>query len=432
MLSMGDLKTLAGIPDSKKKVNAAGKTGEMTYRVNKHTQDRVSLLGYGMMRLPQRNRRIDQDLVNQEVDYALEHGINYFDTAPVYGRGQSEIATGIALRRHPRDKYFIATKASDQGDHSLEAGKRMFQNSLERLQVDYIDYYLLHAIGGGNGLQTLNARFIDNGFLPWLCEQRDKGLIRNLGFSYHGDVKVFDWLLDHNDQFGFTFVQIEMNYIDWRHAGGGSSWKKDADAEYLYHKCEQVGVQCVVMEPLLGGRLAKVPQEFEEMMRAADPDDTPAKWAFRWVGSHPNILTTLSGMTTMQVLEENVATFSPLEPMTDEEMVLMERIANGMSGVPVIPCTACQYCMPCPFGVEIPKNFTIYNDAVNNKTFPQKGDADYKKKLKAFQKSYRNQLKKEEWATQCMECGKCLPKCPQSIRIPNQLARIVEFIEEKA
>ena len=188
------------------------------------------------------------------MDYALAHGVNYFDTAPVYGNGLSEVATGIALHRHPRKSYFVATKMSDRGDHTLEGGKKMFRDSLAKLQIDYVDYYLLHAVGSG-GLDKLNERFIDNGLLDWLCEQRDKGVIRNLGFSYHGDVRVFDWLLDHNEKYGFTFVQIEMNYIDWRHASlNKGGWKQDADAEYLYAKSEKTGVQNVVMEPLLGGQ----------------------------------------------------------------------------------------------------------------------------------------------------------------------------------
>ena len=426
--------------DYKKQVEPA--KGQMTYRTTPTTKDKVSLLGFGMMRLPtvpgkdekgENTEVIDQEQVNKLVDYAMEHGVNYFDTAPVYSMGLSERATGIALHRHPRDSYFVATKMSnfDNSVKSKAASMEMFNRSLKELQVDYIDYYLLHSVGGGKGMDTLNDRFINNGLLDWLCEQRDKGLIRNLGFSYHGDVKVFDWLLDNNKKYGFTFVQIEMNYIDWRHAGQGEGWKKDADAEYLYQKCERMGVQNVVMEPLLGGRLAKVPSEYEELMRAADPDDTPAKWAFRWVGSHENILTTLSGMTTMEVLQENVETFSPLQEMSEEEFDLMDRIATGMKGIPVIPCTACQYCMPCPFGVNIPGNFAVYNNAVNSGSFPKKGEDSYKKKVKALRDSFKKKLKSEELATKCMECGQCLPKCPQSIRIPNQMMRIVELIGEK-
>ncbi|WP_233247036.1 aldo/keto reductase [Prevotella sp. oral taxon 376] len=430
LASMGPISAFARslINQSGRSALMEGNPGGMTLRVNRHTGDKVSLLGYGMMRLPQKDGKIDQDLVNKEVDYALAHGVNYFDTAPVYGKDLSEIATGIALHRHPRKSYFVATKMSDRGDHTLAGGKKMFHDSLEKLQIDYVDYYLLHSVGSG-GLDKLNERFIDNGLLDWLCEQRDKGVIRNLGFSYHGDVSVFDWLLDHNEKYGFTFVQIEMNYIDWRHASlNKGGWKQDADAEYLYAKSEKAGVQNVVMEPLLGGRLAHIPEEYAKRLKAVRPEATPASWAFRWVGSHPNILTTLSGMTTMEVLEENVRTFSPLDPCTTSENELLAKIADDMSGLPVIPCTACQYCMPCPYGVNIPGNFTYYNKAINEGRFPDKKSPGHEVQLTDFVKGYKQTFKDSEWASQCMDCEVCLPKCPQQIRIPNQMSRIVELI----
>ncbi|MBR5060587.1 MAG: aldo/keto reductase, partial [Prevotella sp.] len=237
-------------------------TNTMTMRVNRHTGDKVSLLGFGMMRLPK-----NQDEVNKMVDYALEHGVNYFDTAPAYGN--SEVVTGIALKRHPRNSYYIATKMSNQNRrvHSFDESKKMYERSFERLQIDYIDYYLLHSIGG-SGMDEFRSRFIDNGLLDFLVKERDAGRIRNLGFSYHGNVEVFDWLVDHQDEYHWSFVQIELNYIDWRHASlGQGGWKKDADAEYLYNKLDKAGIQAVVMEPLLGGRLANVPEEFAKDLK---------------------------------------------------------------------------------------------------------------------------------------------------------------------
>ena len=400
---------------------------KMTYRVNRRSGDKVSLLGFGMMRLPN-----DQEKVNELVDYAIAHGVNYFDTAPAYGR--SEDMTGIALKRHPRDKYYIATKMSNQNRRAqrVEDAKAMYQRSFERLQTDYIDYYLLHSIGG-SGMDEFNRRFIDNGLLDFLVEERKAGRIRNLGFSYHGNVEVFDWLLDNDDTYHWDFVQIELNYVDWRHASLGSGgWKKDADAEYLYNKLEKTGIQAVVMEPLLGGRLANIPEEFAQQLKAQRPDNSIASWAFRWVGTLPNILTTLSGMNQMEHLIENVNTFSPLDPCTEQEKALLARIADGMSGYPVVPCTGCRYCMPCPYDVDIPGNFAYFNDAVNNKLLPlpDKSAADYASRKASFVDGYKKALTPAAWATQCMDCEECLKKCPQQIRIPNQMERIVELIKE--
>ena len=215
----------------------------MTYRVQHGSGEQISLLGFGMMRLPN-----NQDEVNQLVDYAIEHGVNYYDTAPMYMGGQSEVLMGNALARHPREKFFVATKMSNQNRRtwSFEESKRMYERSLERLKVDYIDYYLLHSIGGG--MDSLKGRFLDNGVLDFLLKEREAGRIKHLGFSYHGDVRDFDWLLDRQEEYHWDFVQIQMNFLDWRHASMRGGRRTDADAEYLYGKCEKMGVQCVVME----------------------------------------------------------------------------------------------------------------------------------------------------------------------------------------
>ncbi|MBO4826288.1 MAG: aldo/keto reductase [Prevotella sp.] len=400
----------------------------MTYRVQHGSGEQISLLGFGMMRLPN-----NQEEVNQLVDYAIEHGVNYFDTAPMYMGGQSEVLTGNALSRHPRDKYYVATKMSNQNQRlwSLEDSKNMYYQSFQRLKVDHIDYYLLHSIGGG-GVEALQGRFIDNGLLDFLLKEREAGRIRHLGFSYHGDVSAFDWLLDHNDDYHWDFVQIQMNFLDWRHASlNKGGWKKDADAEYLYNKCEKLDIQNVVMEPLRGGALGKVQKEQAQQMQEKRPDDSPARWAFRWVGSHTNILTTLSGMNRMDHLEENVATFSPLDPCTESENVLLANIADVMAGFPTIPCTTCEYCMPCPFGVNIPGNFAYYNEAVNSHILPlpDKEAADYSARVQQFAEGLEKALpNKSEWAHACQDCEECLSKCPQQIRIPNQMARIVETL----
>ena len=399
---------------------------QMTFRKQNGSGEDISLLGFGMMRLPN-----NQEEVNRLVDYAVEHGVNYFDTAPVYMGGQSEVLTGNALARHPREKWFVATKMSnfDKRQWTLDEARRMYETSLEKLRVDHIDYYLLHAVGGG--METLKGRFLDNGVLDFLLREREAGRIRHLGFSYHGDVRDFDWLLDRQMEYQWDFCQIQMNFLDWRHASIRGGRRVDADAEYLYNKAMKAGVQCVVMEPLRGGAFGRMAAELKEQLAAVHPDDSTARWAFRWVGSFPNILTTLSGMNRMEHLVENVATFSPVVPCTPEENALLEKIADQMSGFPTVPCTTCQYCMPCPYGVNIPGNFAYYNKAVNEHVLPlpDSSAADYAERKQAFIDGYRQALPDEsQWAKKCQDCEECLPKCPQQIRIPNQLGRIVETL----
>ena len=425
LMAMGPLQAMAGqtpvMPTPQGDI-------KMTYRKQNGSGENISLLGFGMMRLPR-----EQEEVNRLVDYAIAHGVNYFDTAPMYGGGRNEAVTGEALSRHPREKYYVATKMSNQNQQlwEFDKAKAMYENSFKQLKVDYIDYYLLHSIGGN--VEGLRARFIDNGLLDFLMKEREAGRIRHLGFSYHGNVAAFDYLLDHNDEYHWDFVQIQMNYVDWRHAGRRGRRGGDADAEYLYGRLEKLGIQVVVMEPLRGGGLANVADEIREQLKAVRPDDSPATWGFRWVGSHPNILTTLSGMNRMEHLEENVRTFSPLQPCTDEENALLARIADQMAGFPTIGCTTCGYCMPCPYGVDIPSNFAFYNKAVTEKMLPLPDPTakEYGDRQDAFIKAYRDAIPAEKRATTCIDCGQCLSKCPQQIRIPNQMSRIVELTRKR-
>lgn len=427
LMTLEPLNALAG--GVRRDENNTTADNRMTYRVQHGSGEQISLLGFGMMRLPN-----NQDEVNELVDYALAHGVNYYDTAPMYMGGQSEVLMGNALSRHPRKNYYMATKMSNQNRRlwSFDESKRMYEQSMERLKTDYIDYYLLHGIGGG--MESLKGRFLDNGVLDFLLREREAGRIKHLGFSYHGDVRDFDWLLDRQEEYHWDFVQIQMNFLDWRHASLRGGRRQDADAEYLYDKCEKTGVQCVIMEPLRGGAFGRMAPELAEQLQAVHPDDSTARWAFRWVGSHPNVLTTLSGMNRMDHLQENVTTFSPLDPCTESENKLLANIADQMAGFPTIPCTTCAYCMPCPYGVDIPGNFAYYNEAVNSHVLPLPDPtaAEYAERKQHFINGYRKALPDEtKWAYQCQDCELCLSKCPQQIRIPNQMARIVETLRGK-
>ena len=308
-------------------------TGKMTYRTNPNTGDRVSLLGYGCMRWPTRKRadgngdEIDQEAVNDLIDYAIAHGVNYFDTSPAYVQGLSERATGIALKRHPREKFFLATKLSNfsPSTHSHEESLAMYHRSFRDLQVDYIDYLLLHGIGMG-GMEALRSRYLDNGMLDFLLKEREAGRIRNLGFSYHGDIEVFDYLLSRHDELKWDFVQIQLNYVDWRHAKEVNT--RNTDAEYLYAELVKRNIPAVIMEPLLGGRLSNVHDHIAAHLKQRRPSSSVASWAFRFAGSFPGVLTVLSGMTYMEHLQDNLRTYSPLDELTDADRAVVTENLN--------------------------------------------------------------------------------------------------------
>ena len=416
---------------------AAGEpAGRMTYRTSPTTGDRVSLLGFGMMRLPSKkdsgadegNDEIDQELVNQMVDHAMKHGVNYFDTSPAYCRGRSEAATGIALSRYPRKSYYVATKLSNFGNYSREASMEMYRQSFKELQVDYIDYYLLHSVGGG-GMQNLHDRYLDNGMLDFLLEERRAGRIRNLGFSYHGDIEVFDYLLANHDKYKWDFVQIQLNYLDWQFAKDINP--SNTNAEYLYDELHKRGIPAVIMEPLLGGRLSNVPDNVMAQLKQRDPERSVASWAFRFAGSFPDVLTVLSGMTRMEHLEDNLLTYSPLRPLTEEEFAFLQQTARLMMQFDTIPCNDCKYCMPCPYGIDIPAILLHYNKCLNEGNIPTSSqDPGYRRARRAYLVGYDRSVPKLRQASHCIGCRQCVPHCPQSIDIPAELHRIDRYVEK--
>lgn len=406
-------------------------TDQMTYRTNPKTQDRVSLLGYGMMRLPSipspdgTSSTIDQEAVNELVDYAIAHGVNYFDTSPVYMQGGSEKATGIALKRYPRDKYFVATKLSNFSNYTRENSITMYRKSFENLQVNTIDYYLLHSIGNG-GIETFRARYIENGMLDYLVEERKAGRIRNLGFSFHGTQAVFDEVLAMHETVHWDFVQIQLNYVDWRHASGNN-----VNAEYLYAELEKRHIPAIIMEPLLGGRLSNVPDHIAATLKQQAPESSVASWAFRFAGSHADVLTVLSGMTYMEHLQDNLRTYSPLDTLTEADLEFLEETAQLMLRYPTIPCNDCKYCMPCPYGLDIPAILLHYNKCINEGNVPASSqDENYRKARRAFLIGYDRSVPKLRQANHCIGCGQCVSHCPQSINIPKELHRIDRFVEE--
>lgn len=406
-------------------------TDKMTMRENPKTKEKVSLLGYGCMRWPtlpapeKGGNVIDQEAVNELIDYAMAHGVNYYDTSPVYVQGWSEKSTGIALKRHPREKFFVATKLSNFSNFTRENSIEMYHRSFENLQVDYIDYYLLHSIGNG-GIETFRARYIDNGMLEFLIEERKKGKIRNLGFSFHGTKEVFDEVLAMHDKVHWDFVQIQLNYLDWHYASGNN-----VNADYLYAELEKKQIPAIIMEPLLGGRLSKLPDHLITRLKQRAPEASVASWAFRFAGSFPGVLTVLSGMTYLEHLQDNLRTYTPLVPLTEDDRLFLDQTADLMKQYPTIPCNDCKYCMPCPYGIDIPAILLHYNKCVNEGNLPtSKDNVTYRESRRAFLIGYDRSVPRLRQASHCIGCEQCVSHCPQSIDIPAELHRIDQYIEQ--
>lgn len=408
-------------------------TDRMTLRVNPSTGDKVSLLGYGCMRWPTKpdfdnpgEDLIDQEEVNRLVDTAIKHGVNYFDTSPAYCKGRSEKAVGIALSRHPRDKYFVATKLSnfDPSTWPREKSEQMYRDSLRLLQTDHLDYMLLHAVGMGNEpLKEFNARYIDNGMLDFLAAEREAGRIRNLGFSYHGDIRLFDMLLEWHDKYKWDFVQIQLNYLDWEHAKEINP--RNTNAEYLYGELAKRDIPAIIMEPLLGGRLSKLPDHVVRLLKEQEPQKSVASWAFRYAGTYPKVLTVLSGMTYMDHLEDNLRSFCPLVPLTEEQTGFLHKVAGIIASYPTVPCNECQYCMPCPYGLDIPAIFAHYNKCVNQGQVPDSPEAEnYAEARRRFLVGYDRAMPRLRQASHCVGCKECVGHCPQKIDIPGEMARV--------
>jgi len=386
-------------------------------------KDDVSLLGYGCMRLDKHpdgngNEVYDQEKVSSMIEIAMAHGINYFDTAPAYLEGQSETLTANALARYPRESYKIATKCSTQGLSGEEAektGREMYFQSFKNFHTDYIDYYLMHAL---SSKADFDKRFA--GLIDLFVEEREKGHIRNLGFSFHGSRDGFLSLMELHEKYHWDFVQIQMNYVDW-----------NRDAEFLYNELDKRGIGVIIMEPLLGGRLSNVPAAISDELKAREPQSTIASWAFRFVGTFPRILCVLSGMSELDHLTDNIRTFSDFKPCSEDEIEFLKGIGGKIMKYPIIECTGCQYCMPCPYGIDIPGIFKFYNREVNAGTYvTSKEQEHYARARRKYLAAYDKAIPTIRQADHCISCGKCATRCPQSIAIPRQLRRINDYLEK--
>ena len=413
-------------------------TDKMTYRVNPRNGDRISLLAFGCMRfpvLPSATRpsgpEINEAAATALVDYAMAHGVNYYDTAWRYHAGMSEVVIGKALKRYPRESFFLADKMPGAIDPSPEQAKELFRTQLKRCQVDYFDYYLLHNL---RSVASYKRTYEEFGVLDFLLEQKAAGRIRNLGWSFHGDKEMLEYILAGPTDWDFAMVQL--NYHDLLHGYVPrpsllKSVSTPAGPQWVYEKMLKTRIPLMVMEPLLGGRLARMNKKALTVLQEEHPQASAASWAFRYAAAVPNVLTVLSGMTYMEHLQDNVRTYSPFAPLSERETAVLRRVLELFVTQENIRCTACGYCMPCPYGVDIPAVFTHYNHCVDDEHIPKgERNADYEKARRAFLVGHDRSVPELRQAMRCTGCNSCTPHCPQEIDIPKELARLDKFLEQ--
>ncbi|MDD4493534.1 MAG: aldo/keto reductase [Eubacteriales bacterium] len=363
----------------------------------------VSALGFGTMRLPidtnsKEGKEIDEAEAIKMIRFAIDNGVNYIDTAYTYHSGKSEIVVGKALKDGYRSKARIATKSPVWLIKDDDDFDRMLNEQLEKLQTDCIDYYLLHSLS----LNMWNKRVLGHNVLDRAENARKAGKIKYLGFSFHDSYEAFVQILDDYDK--WDFCQIQYNFLGVDYQAGMKGLK------YASSK----GLAVVIMEPLLGGRLAKPPKDVKAILEEGDSNRTPAEWGLQWLWNQPEISVVLSGMNNMRQVEENInsAERSRVGSLSQRELKVVEKAVQKYKEREVIPCTACDYCMPCPHDVNIPRNFALYNEAVSHDDL---GGAKY---------SYSNFFAEKSRASSCMKCKLCEEKCPQNIPISEWLEKV--------
>lgn len=362
----------------------------------------VSLLGLGTMRLPCKTplKREANPMINYEkgqelVDLAYENGVNYYDTAYMYHVGKSEKFIGTALKKYPRDSYFLADKLPIWMCPKKSDMEKVFQKQLERTGAEYFDFYLLHSLNKDNFEKC--EKF---GAYDFVMQKKKEGKVKNIGFSFHGTIDDLKWIVSAHK---WDFAQIQMNYLDW----------KNQSADEQYQILTDAGIPVIVMEPVRGGKLAEVSADIETMFKKARPDASVASWAMSFVASHPNVITILSGMNSPEQMLDNLSTLTDFKAMSVTELKICANAAAMMNEKDIIPCTGCDYCADCPKGVKISTVFSVYN----------------KLKTDEFTQEQAKQLYSsiDVNASECISCGKCASHCPQSIKIPEKLTKIKDL-----
>lgn len=367
----------------------------------------MSKLGFGLMRLPEKDGKIDHAQVQKMVDAYMQAGLNYFDTAYVYHSGLSEVAAREDLvKRYPRDSFMLATKLPGWELHKSEDVERIFKEQLERAGVDYFDFYLLHSIEEGNNYDA----YVKYDCFRWGVEKKKEGKIRHFGFSFHGSPELLIKVLDEHPE--VEFVQIQLNYADWNNPVVRSG--------RLYEILHERNIPMIIMEPVKGGTLANLTPELTAKYKAIRPDASVASWALRFVGSLPGVMTILSGMSSEEQMRDNLATFAHFEPLTEQEKETIREVTRIMLDIEQIGCTACRYCCDgCPQKISIPDVFRVMN------TMTLYPDDNFRPK--AF---YGDITATGGKASDCIACGQCESVCPQHLPIIELMAKAAEKLDK--
>lgn len=362
----------------------------------------TSLLGFGCMRFPvTAEGKIDEPEAEKMLDQALSAGVNYIDTAYPYHNGDSEPFVGRVLKKYDRSSFYLATKMPPWAVESLEDAKKVFANQLERLQTDYIDFYLLHAMNRADW-----KKMQDLGIVEYCEDLKREGKIRYFGFSFHDDYETFEKILTYRD---WDFCQIQLNYMDMEEQAGRKG----------YELAEKLGIPLVIMEPVRGGSLAKFSEDISDKFKAMDPDASIASFALRFVASMPNVKVVLSGMSTMEQLQDNLKTFTDFRPLSDVEYAGIEDVVKTLRSRVQNGCTGCRYCMPCPAGVDIPGNFAAWNNLHIYQSY------------EVVSWAWENNIGEKAQAKNCIQCGKCEKACPQKLSIREDLKKVQADMEQK-
>ncbi len=373
---------------------------------NKINLNAVPKLGFGLMRLPEKEGVIDLGTVCGMVDAYMEAGLNYFDTAYVYHNGFSEkIVKDAITARYPRESFYLATKLPAWCIRSEEDSERIFNEQLERTGAGYFDFYLLHSIEDGNNYDT----YVKYDCFSFCMKKKAEGKIRHFGFSFHGTPELLVEILDAHPE--IEFVQIQLNYLDWNN--------QLVQSGRLYEILSSRNIPMIIMEPVKGGTLASFAQPgVEELLRKERPDKSIASWAIRFAASLKGVMTVLSGMSTPEQMADNIGTITNFEPLSEREEDVIRQVVAIVQKVELIQCTSCRYCTPgCPMGISIPDIFRALNTA---RLYPKDG------RPKMY---YRGLTERSGKASACIECGQCEGVCPQHLPIIDNLKEAAEVLE---